>query len=288
MSESLITPPAATETTAATTTAATTTATAAATTAAPTGLINPDGTFAEGWLDRLPPELADAKPTLGKFQNFGDLAKSYASLQTVIGKKAAAVAVPNEKSTPEEVAAYRKALGVPDSPDGYQIKPEQLPEGLQWDDELAKGFAEIAHKHHIPPAAMQELTARFVASEAAKVEEYSKTAYAELETGRTELRKEFGGNFDKNIQLAGRVANTVGLDPESPGLRDPNVVKALVRMGGMISEDKIAQLGGTAQAASLNAKDIMTNPANPYHARYQSGDSEVVGMVRDLMARGMG
>ncbi len=252
---------------------------------APVGLLNADGTFTEGWLDRLPEELAEAKPTLGKFQNFGDLAKSYVSLQTVIGKKANAVAVPNEKSTPEEIAAYRKAVGVPDAPDGYKLKPEQLPEGLTWDDELGKGFAEIAHRHNIPAAAMQELAARYMASETAKLEEYSKSANAELEAGKTELRKEFGGNYEANIQLAARVANTVGLDPESPGLRDPNVVKALVRMGKMVSEDKISQLSQGAQAGALSAKDIMTNPANPYHKRYQEGDLETVGMVRDLMRR---
>jgi hypothetical protein len=241
-----------------------------------------DGTFSDGWLDRLPESLTEAKPTLGKFKTFEDLAKSYSALQTVIGKKANAVTVPNEKSTPEEIAAFRKAIGAPDSAEGYKLKPEQLPEGLTWDDELAKGFAEIAHKHHIPPAAMQELTARFVASESAKLEQYAKAATAELETGRTELKKEFGANFDKSIVMAKRVAQTVGLDPNSPGLRDPNVVKALVRFGGMISEDKLSA-GNSAVPGTMTAKDIMTNPANPYHKRYQEGDTEVVGMVRDLM-----
>jgi len=254
---------------------------------APVGLLNPDGTFAEGWLDRLPEGLKESRASLEKFQNFGDLAKSYVSLQTVMGQKASAVTIPNEKSTPEEIAAYRKALGVPDAPEGYTLKPEQLPEGLSWDDELAKGFAEIAHKHNIPPAAMKELTERFIASEAAKLEEYSKTAYAELETGRAELKKEFGGNFEKNIALATRVANTVGLDPESPGLRDPNVVKALVRVGSLIAEDKIAEIGKSVQPGGMSSKDIQTNPNNPYFKRYQDGDPEVVNLVRDLMRRGL-
>lgn len=251
--------------------------------AAPVGLLNPDGTFAENWLDRLTESLAEAKPTLGKFRTFEDLAKGYTSLESLMGKKANAVTIPNEKSPPEEIAAFRKAAGVPDAPDGYNLKPEKLPEGLTWDDELGKGFAEIAHKHHIPAAAMQELTARFVASEEAKIAAYAQAAGAELEAGKAELRKEFGGNFEKNIQTATRIAKTVGLDPLSPGLRDPAVVKALVRFSGMISEDKIAALGASAQPGGMTAKDIMTNPANPYHKRYQEGDSEVVGMVRDLM-----
>lgn len=255
--------------------------------AAPTGLLNEDGSFSEGWLDRLPPELAEAKPTLGKFQNFGELAKGYVSLQSLMGSKANAVVIPGEKSTPEEVAAFRKALGVPESAEGYQLKPEQLPEGLSWDDELAKGFAEIAHKHHIPPAAMKELTDRFVASEAAKLEVYAQQAEAELATGRQTLVKEFGGAYQANIQLATRMANTVGLEPTSPGLRDPNVVRALVNMAKLVSEDKIAALGTNQVPGGMTSKAVMTDPSNPYHERYLKGDPEAVALVRDLMQRGL-
>jgi hypothetical protein len=41
------------------------------------------------------------------------LSKSYQGLEQLLGKKANSVPVPNEKSTPEEVSAYRKAIGVP-------------------------------------------------------------------------------------------------------------------------------------------------------------------------------
>ena len=250
----------------------------------PAGLLNPDGSFAEGWLDRLPENLAEAKPTLQKFKSFNDLASSYVSLQKMLGKKG--VTVPGENATPEEVAAFRKALGVPESPEGYQLKPEQLPEGLTWDDELAKGFAEIAHKHNIPAAAMKELAERFVASEAAKLELMAQAAQAELEQGRAELQKEYGGAFKERIQLATRVANMVGLDPESPGLRDPNVVRALVRIGNLLSEDRIAQLGNALQTGGMSSKDIMTNPQNPYYERYRKGDPEAVQLVRDLLSQG--
>ncbi|HWL54283.1 MAG TPA: hypothetical protein VNQ90_17720 [Chthoniobacteraceae bacterium] len=253
----------------------------------PAGLLNADGTFSDGWLDRLPESLAEARPSLEKFRSFEDLAKSYTSLQTVMGKKADAVFLPNEKSTPEEVAAFRKAAGVPEAPDGYQLKPEQLPEGLTWDDELGKGFAEIAHKHNIPAVAMKELAARYVASEEAKLGAYAQSAEAELATGKQALQKEFGASFQANIQLATRMAGTVGLDPASPGLRDPNVVRALVNMAKMVSEDKIAAISGGQVAGGMTSKSIQTDPSNPHHARYLKGDPEAVTLVRDLMQRGL-
>lgn len=66
--------------------------------------------------------------------------------------------VPGPDAKPEEVAAFRKALGVPDKPDGYGIKkPDQLPEGVVWDDAKVSKFTELAHKHGIPAAAVKEI-----------------------------------------------------------------------------------------------------------------------------------
>lgn len=255
--------------------------------APPVGLLNADGTFTEGWLDRLPDELKESRASLEKFQNFEQLAKSYTSLQSVMGKKADAVYLPTDKSTPEEIAAFRKAAGVPETAEGYNLKPEQLPEGLQWDDELGRGFAEIAHKHNIPAAAMQELASRYMASEQAKLEGYGQQVEARVAASRQELVKEYGGAYQTNIQLATRMANTVGLDLNTAGLSDPNVVRALVNMSKLISEDKIAALSDSQVPGGVTSKGIMTDPNNPYHKRYLEGDPEAVNLVRDLMQRGL-
>jgi len=47
--------------------------------------IGADGKFAEGWLDRLPADLADAKASLSKFTSVPDLAKSYRHLEQTLG-----------------------------------------------------------------------------------------------------------------------------------------------------------------------------------------------------------
>lgn len=266
-----------------TTESATTTTETTTETAAQVGLLNPDGTFAENWLDRLPADLEAGKPTLGKYKTFGDLAKAHVSLQTLLGQKANAITIPTDKSTPEEVAAFRKAIGAPETAEAYNLKPEKLPDGVEWDEELAKGFATIAHKHGVPAAAMQEITARFIASEEARLQAQSQLITQKLEDGRAALKKEFGANYDANLSTASRLAKTVGLDPTAVGLCDPNVVKALVRFAGMISEDKLVAAGATALPGTMSAKDIMTNPSNPLHKRYQEGDPAVVAQVRDML-----
>jgi cell wall-associated NlpC family hydrolase len=87
------------------------------------------------------------------------LSKSYQGLEQLLGKKANSVPVPNEKSTPEEVSAYRKAIGVPRLTGGLlNSSRSNCHEGVSWDENVAKRAAELAHKHNIPAAsAMSEL-----------------------------------------------------------------------------------------------------------------------------------
>ena len=212
------------------------------------------------------------------------LAKGFNGLEQLLGKKAHAIVPPTEKSTPEEVAAYRKAIGVPESPEGYNLKPDQIPEGVTWDDATAKKAAELAHKHNVPAAAMQEFL-KFDMERAAMMNQAAATMIdAQLEAGRAELQKVYGDKFGEKIELARRAALTVGVDPASQGFVDPQVVKAIVSLAEKLSDDKLVsgdQTGVTSTRA--RARDIMTNQANPLYAKYQEGDPETVDQVRRML-----
>lgn len=230
------------------------------------------------------PDWLEAKFWTDKGPNVEALAKSYDVAQRALGRKAQAVVPPNEKSTPEEVAEYRKAIGVPDSPEGYNLKPEQIPEGVTWDDATAKKAAELAYKHNVPASAMQEFL-KFDMERAAMMNQAAATMIdAQLEAGRTELQKVYGDKFGEKIELARRAALTVGVDPASQGFVDPQVVKAIVSLAEKLSDDKLVsgdQTGVTSTRA--RARDIMTNQSNPLYARYQEGDPETVDQVRRML-----
>ena len=212
------------------------------------------------------------------------LAKGFNGLEQLLGKKAHAIVPPSEKSTPEEVAAYRKAIGVPDSPEGYNLKPEQIPEGVTWDEATAKKAAELAHKHNVPAAAMQEFM-KFDMERAALMNQAAANMIEEqLQQGRAELERVWGDKMPEKIELARRAAVTAGVDPSSQGFVDPQVVKAIVSLAEKLSDDKLVggdQTGVTSTRA--RARDIMTNQANPLYARYQEGDPEVVDQVRRML-----
>jgi len=250
-----------------------------------TSYVNPDGTFAEGWANNLPEDSAAYKDTLSKYKSVPDMAKALANANALIGKK---LGVPNEKSSPEEVAAFRRSLGVPDTIDEYKFAPDALPEGMTWDDNNVKNYAEIAHKHNIPPTAMKALV-----TEHAKMEHFKMQGMqAQIEKQHVEavntLKKEWGGEFEKNIGLAKQAAKIAGVNANSQGFADPEVVRGFVRMAQMMSEDKVGRSmsGSEFMTGSARAKDIMSNPDNSWHKRYMEGDREAATLVTGLLKQG--
>lgn len=230
------------------------------------------------------PEWLPEKFWTDKGPNVEAILKSYQGMEQLLGKKAQAVVPPNEKSTPEEVAAYRKAIGVPETPEGYELKPEQMPEGVTWDDNVAKQAAELAHKHHIPAAAMKDFM-QFDMQRAALMNQAAVNMIEQqLESGRAELQKVWGDKMPEKIELARRAAVTAGVDPSSQGFVDPQVVKAIVSLAEKLSDDKLVAGDQTGVSSTrARARDIMTNQANPLYARYQEGDAEVVDQVRRML-----
>jgi hypothetical protein len=250
-----------------------------------TGWVNPDGTFGDKWLDALPDDAKDYKDTLSKYKSVPDMAKALANANALIGKK---LGVPNEKSSPEEVAAFRRAMGVPESIEEYKFAPDSLPEGMTWSDDMAKPYAEIAHKHGIPPSAMKELVAQHAKSEMFKLEAIQATYDKQRTEAVQTLQKEWGNDFGKNIGLAKQAAKLAGVDANSHGFSDPEVVRGFVRMAQMMSEDKVGRsMGGTEfMTGAARAKDIMSNSENAWHKRYMEGDREAAALVTSLLKQG--
>lgn len=221
--------------------------------------------------------------------DYESLAKSYQGLEQLLGKKAQAVLVPNEKSTPEEVAAFRKALNIPESPDEYvkSLKPEQLPAGVEFDENMAKAASAIAHKHNVPPAALRELAALQIGQVQAILQAGEQMAVAEVESARSELKQQYGDQYGEKIEMASRVAKSAGIDPSDRMWQSPNAIRLALWVADKLSSDKIvgpdALVSNTGRSA---AKDIQTNPENPYYQRYKDGDPDVVDLVRRYIKEG--
>src|SRR5690606_22717197 len=82
-----------------------------------------------------------------KFTSPAEVVKSYAALQSRLGRS---VVKPGPDAAPEEVAAYRRQLGVPERPEQYEVRlPETLPAALRDDPAgaaLQQGFLKAMHE----------------------------------------------------------------------------------------------------------------------------------------------
>lgn len=250
-----------------------------------------DGAFKQGWTDTLPADLQPYKPTIGKYASLPDLLRGLGNANALLGRKAGGVTVPGPSSTPEEVTAYRKAVGVPDAPAEYFKKPDQLPAGVEWDDKAVTEYANVLHKHGVSAAAAEELlqTQMRIESERAgsAVAAHEAKQAAELEAAENQLRKDWGPLFDSRLSLAATAATFAGADPEAEAFQHPDVVRAFAALGKLIPESK-GPSGDShpgMQTPADKAKDIQTNAANPMHERYHKQDPEIVAYVRKLLGK---
>ena len=229
-----------------------------------------DGQFLENWHSNVREDLRPyAQSTLSRYPNFNELIRSHHELKTAVSKR---VQPPGENAKPEEITAWRTLLGVPEKPEDYGLKkPDTLPDGVQWSDELAEGFAALAHKHSLPPAAVQEISSWWAQQQGAAAGREAESFKGWVAAQKTELEKEWGGKYNDNLVAAQRVAGLAGIDMNDPDLgNNAKLIRSLHEVSKLISEDKLVAPDKTGQGltAGQQADDILHNAQNPWHEAY--------------------
>lgn len=121
-------------------------------------------------------------------------------------KLSSAIIKPGKDAKPEEVAAFRKALEVPETPEGYKF-PE-IPEGELTDavKESRAAWAKRFHDRNVPAPVAEALMADFRADMEAEAKAQQEADKQYAEQVMEGLRKEWGADFDTNKQYANRAA----------------------------------------------------------------------------------
>lgn len=109
----------------------------------------------ENWRELMAGEDKKLLGTLKRFKDPATFAKSFAEARETLSRTRS-VELP-ESPTEAQLAEYRKAHGIPDKPDGYEV-PKL--EGFDWNDEDKALFADVFHEAHganIPAKHVQAL-----------------------------------------------------------------------------------------------------------------------------------
>ena len=240
----------------------------------------------------LIPEGFKEEKALDNFNNMEDFVKSYLHAQKLVG--ADKIPVPNKHATDEDWNEVFKKLGAPESPDDYQynIKDQEL------DQTQVKEFNKAAHQLGLLPKQAEGLIKFYNemnGNNAASQEEAA--AEAQLQT-ETELKAEFGPQFNKRLDQAKKLAvNSLGSEfLENTYLKDGSrlgdnikVIKAFSELADKLSEDEIIKGDGSEY---MTAKDIekeineLTQEGSAYWTEKRNNminDMEIIGNSREII-----
>ena len=207
------------------------------------------------------------KAEAGRFASFNDVIGAWAKTREDMSDR---IRLPGPKSTPEDIAKYNKAIGVPDNEEGYKVT---APTGISFDDDdaaIINALRPLAMKSHIPATAFAE----FISSMSTMAHDMREALTKEIEGAHNsavaELDKEWGQDKAKNVAMATRASAAHGGDRfvnflngmklEGAGLLGdhPEMVRFLAKVGAKSDEaDMIIQSSATEkQGAQARINEI--------------------------------
>jgi hypothetical protein len=201
-----------------------------------------------------------------KFTSPAEVVKSYAALQSRLGRS---VVKPGPDACPEELAAYRRQLGVPEGPEGYEVSlPETMPEQLRSDpaaETLQQDFLKAMHEAGASNAVVQKALDWYYGTVTQGLAQQERSAAERRAEAEADLRREWGGDHQRNLTFAQRAVQTFGDDAFAAFLESqvvdgvrlgdhPAFVRAFAAVGRSMGEDVPLVGEGEAGGSSLQAR----------------------------------
>lgn len=209
-------------------------------------------------------EDPDLRKLADRYSTPADMAKAVREGRQMISGM---VKVPGKDASDEERAAFLKALGVPESAEGYDVAlPEGLPEELQPTEagqERLSAFVSKMHEAGATPAQVNAAVATYfeMIQEDLSAQQAADKRYTE--ESEAQLRKDWPGEeYKRNQAFASRAAQfAFGDDFEaakqlqtSDGrflLDNPTLMRALAKIGREMGEDRIGPSLSDADKSSV-------------------------------------
>jgi len=247
--------------------AATATAAATTTTAADTTTTTAAATTTEApWHGITDPDAA-AYVTNKGWQSPADVIKSYQGAEKLIGRDPNSLLVMPRADDPEGMKAVFQKLGLPDSPEKYDMKVG-LPKDAQINEGFAKGMQGLLHKANVTEGQAKELVAGYNAMLQAQQEQAAKDYELNVQADKQALLDEWRGGHDRMINRAKTAAQSLGFTPELIDAIEKQVgyaktYKMFAEIGAKLGEDTFAGAGNgggfQAQLTPAEAKSQFDN-----------------------------
>lgn len=230
-------------------------------------------TWPEDWRDRFSGKDDKAKRILGRYSTPENVAKAYLSLRTQLDSGEYKRHSLPDGAKDEDVAAYRKAWGIPDTPEGYA-------EGREFDENdkaVLGSFTALAHEKHLPKAAVDvafDWYKGFMDETRAAQAEFDNQRHAEAEDA---LRAEWGAEYRSVNNATTNLLKSAGLEgllearmADGTRLADSVEARKWLSQVADAMNPALRLTGGTGSTATLEAeyeelRTLMRADPHKYH-----------------------
>lgn len=176
--------------------------------------VKPSSNEEKHWTDEIGDDYKDyVNDTIKSYKSPGEMLKAHKELTKLVRSKG--LQPPTAESSEEEVAAWRKSLGVPENPDDYQAElPKEVVEALG--EDTLPGLKAKAHEMGLTPSQYEQLAKSY-----AEAKESEHSAKREQILNRTEeakqvLKAEWGNKMEGKLQDIGKLVD--GFEAKYPGV----------------------------------------------------------------------
>lgn len=157
-------------------------------------------TWPDNWRELALGEGASEKDLkqLQRIKSPQDLIKVHLDAQEKIRKGIKPLTI-DEKSSDEDVAAYRKAVGIPEDVNDYALKFSENMEPTDADNQILGDFKQAAFDQNIPPAQAQSMLDWYEATMETQAQDMAENAQTFRVETTESLRQEWGGEYQSNL-----------------------------------------------------------------------------------------
>lgn len=250
-----------------------------------------EGVQSSNWRDTLPEHLKNEN-FFSRFDSVEKALESSLNAHKLVGKRIADIPPEQLKEmfTPEELAQYNAAKGIPESPEGYVI--EGLPEHIEQMPQVQtaiKDFQGLAHKLGMDAGVAKELVKFEYALHQKAVEDINATNLATLSNT-------YGRELDVADKITTKAAEALGGKEFTDYLAktglaaNPMIFNALYKVGKMMEGDTIP-IGGDAKPLTTNTKESISQEikslyADPvFYKKFTQNDTEARQRMSELYQR---
>lgn len=225
-----------------------------------------DGGTGQAWLSSVPENLRTHEAFKG-IESSSDAWQQFTDLKV---SSKTALQIPGENATDEDKSSFLNALGRPEAADGYTLtKPENLPEGMPYDENVSEAFKGIFHEIGLSDAQAGKLWGKYHEIAANGFGTSQKAEKEALDTSVNSLKDEWTGDqYKVNSELAHRAftgifkdeakqseAKSFIEDTKINGLalgNHPMFLKIFQQIGSVMSDDSLNHGGDNSLNGGLS------------------------------------